>query len=410
MWIFYSKNGYSVLCDPWLNDGVFEGSWCHFHKLKTTIKDVQNVDAIYLSHIHPDHYDERFFDFPRDIPIITLDSPTNFLIKNLKKSGYTNLILLHDNESTNFKDFKITLFSPFVKHNFYGAQAVVGNVIDSAMIIENNGYLAFNTNDNTPDIETCKKIKRQFKHIDLLLHNYNAAGPYPACFTNLREEEKSSEHQRILNRNMDYMYNNIQELSPTYTVPFAGAYVLGGKLHQKNKYLGTTTWDICADYLNQKENLSTQIICLSENDCLNLETGSTNNKYVKIDLNGMNTYIIEELSKLKYPYELDQDPDLDLLFHDTLTAVKLMSERSKRYKLIADINVELIVGSLNIPIIEVENPKSQLSASLDPKLMRRILDRKAHWNNAEIGCHIEFNRVPNHYSPDIRTILQFLHL
>jgi hypothetical protein len=51
-----------------------------------------------------------------------------------------------------------------------------------------------------------------------------------------------------------------------------------------------------------------------------------------------------------------------------------------------------------------------LTCSLDSRLMRRILDRVSHWNNAEIGCHIQFVRTPNSYEPDLHTALQFLHL
>jgi hypothetical protein len=52
----------------------------------------------------------------------------------------------------------------------------------------------------------------------------------------------------------------------------------------------------------------------------------------------------------------------------------------------------------------------RVACSLDLRLLRRILDRVSHWNNAEIGCHVEFNRVPNEYQPDLHTALQFLHL
>ena len=64
--IFTGSNGTTILCDPWLVDGVFEGSWHHFPKLKTTFDDVQNIDAIYISHLHPDHFDERHFEFRKD--------------------------------------------------------------------------------------------------------------------------------------------------------------------------------------------------------------------------------------------------------------------------------------------------------------------------------------------------------
>ena len=52
----------------------------------------------------------------------------------------------------------------------------------------------------------------------------------------------------------------------------------------------------------------------------------------------------------------------------------------------------------------------RLACTLDLRLLRRILDRVSHWNNAEIGCHVQFNRVPNEYQPDLHTALQFLHL
>ena len=80
--IFHGSKGTKVLCDPWIVDGVFEGSWFHYPPLKTKISDLQNVDAIYLSHIHPDHFDDRFFDFPKDKKIILLDEGPNFLKKN----------------------------------------------------------------------------------------------------------------------------------------------------------------------------------------------------------------------------------------------------------------------------------------------------------------------------------------
>ena len=187
--IFKSKNGKTVLLDPWLMDGVFEGSWCHFHKLQTTRSQLQDVDAIYLSHIHPDHYDERDFNYRKDIPIFVLDHGLNFLHKNLEAKGYKNLIKIKNDETIKFEDFEITLYAPFVKNNFFEDESVVGNLIDSAMVIKSDGLVAFNANDNTPDLEACKYIRKKFRSIDLAMLNYNAAGPYPSCFNNLTDEE-----------------------------------------------------------------------------------------------------------------------------------------------------------------------------------------------------------------------------
>ena len=97
---------------------------------------------------------------------------------------------------------------------------------------------------------------------------------------------------------------------------------------------------------------------------------------------------------------------------DISTAVLAMNERLERIKLVPDMCVFLEVFEKEIPIIEVsENlSKGTLKCKMDPRLLRRILDRSSHWNNAEIGCHIEFIRKPNYYSPDMHTALQFFHI
>jgi UDP-MurNAc hydroxylase len=47
---------------------------------------------------------------------------------------------------------------------------------------------------------------------------------------------------------------------------------------------------------------------------------------------------------------------------------------------------------------------------MDYRLLKRIVNRQAHWNNAEIGCHVDFIRTPNTYLPDVHTMLSFFCL
>ena len=54
-------------------------------------------------------------------------------------------------------------------------------------------------------------------------------------------------------------------LEPKTVLPFAGAYIIGGKNYFKNEYLGTATWDECADYLVKNLKTKTNVICLREN-------------------------------------------------------------------------------------------------------------------------------------------------
>ena len=411
--IFTGKDGTRVLCDPWIANGVFEGSWYHYPPLSTTPEDVLNVDAVYVSHLHPDHFDERFFNFDKTIPIIALEHGHNFLRKKLLELGYNNLVLIKDGETVAFKEFTITLFAPFTRNNFHEAE--VGNLIDSAMVIECSGMKAFNANDNTPTPETCTSLKQRFGTIDLAMINYNAAGPYPGSFANLSDSEKRSEHDRILDRNIAYMHNLVETLAPRMVLPFAGAYILGGHLSRLNDYLGTTTWDVCAQKLNEIGLSTTKVVRLREHDVLNIESGESSPEYVPLSPEHLKQYT-QQVSGDKYPHELDNMPNSAQIIADLETASDRMRQRMARAGISSDRTVTIDVDSKPIQIHPTFSTNTDLNAtprlacSLDPRLLRRILDRVSHWNNAEIGCHVEFNRVPNEYQPDLHTALQFLHL
>ena len=188
-----------------------------------------------------------------------------FLEKNLKNKGFSNIIEIKNDETIRFKEFNLTIYKPFTKHIY--EESLLGNLVDSSLVLENGGVTAINFNDNTPDEKSCSFLNNKFKKVDLAMLNYNAAGPYPSCFDNLSEKEKVDENARILKRNFDHLCNIIPILKPKTVIPFAGSYIIGGKNYFKNDYLGTTTWDECADYLKQNLKFDSKIICLREIMC-----------------------------------------------------------------------------------------------------------------------------------------------
>jgi UDP-MurNAc hydroxylase len=412
--IFTGKDGTKILCDPWIMDGVFDGSWCHCPKINTSINDIKSIDAIYISHLHPDHFDDRYFNFDKQTPLIVLDHGPNFLIKNLEKLGYNNLIRIKDHQTEKFREFNITMFAPFAKHNFHEAE--VGNLIDSAILINCEDVSALNANDNTLTLDSARYINKTYGRVSLAMLNYNAAGPYPSCFDNLTELEKISEHNRILERNFNHMLDIILTLQPTYVLPFAGAYVLGGDLCHKNKYLGTTTWDDCANWFSKRDISPTKIVLLRENDVFDIQLGTSNKEYMPLNMDEMNKYITNVLSKLKYPYQLENAPNKEELIHDVALASDLMIKRMSKFGISSKCIVTLDIFGQKYQIYPVfsDSDKIQnsfmLECKMDERLLRNILDRKSHWNNAEIGAHISFMRQPNKYEPDLHMGLQFFHL
>jgi UDP-MurNAc hydroxylase len=413
--IFTGSHGTQILCDPWLVDGVFEGSWCHFPKIKTTLADVKNVAAVYISHLHPDHFDDRYFNFEKSTPLIVLDHGPNFLIKKLTSLGFTNLIKIKNEETVSFKEFELTMFAPFAKHNFH--EATVGNLIDSALLVNCDGVSAFNANDNTLSIEAATMLKDKYGPINLAMLNYNAAGPYPSCFDNLTESEKVIEHGRVLERNFSHAKKIIDAMRPKFILPFAGSYVLGGDMHFKNRYLGTATWDEFGAWLTASQIEPTKVVLLREADTLDIETGAADKVYEPIDVSEMKRYIEEELSHIRYPYQLEAMPDEHRLVEDVKKAAGGMQDRMARFGISSSFSVVLKVYAERYVIYPEfrclsgrDDTGDTLECSLDERLLRNILDKKSHWNNAEIGAHISMNRSPNRYEPDLHTALQFFHM
>ena len=406
--IFTFSRGTRLLIDPWLDDGVFEGSWCHYPPLQTTHQDLQDVDAIYLSHIHPDHYDERFFDYPKDIPIFILKSKYNFLCKKLNAEGYANVIEIESGIPHEFKEAKLTIFSPFASNVFHDSQ--VGNLIDSALVAQDiDGTSAFNANDNTPDIESCKFLRNRFGSFDLAMLNYNAAGPYPSCFRNLSAKEKTNAHNSVLERNIRHLIECCDVLNPKTVLPFAGAYVIGGKEYEKNKFLGTTSWDHCAKEIEKQS--THNVLTLREGDTYDLVQGISDTPYKPVDIREQESYISGTLSKLKYPYESDKPVEYSQLKRKVDTALLALRGRAQRLNLNVKSKIDIFADG-NCFAIHSGDPEFgvNLNFYLDARLLNRILDRKSHWNNAEIGCHIEIDRNPNTYEVDAHTMMQFFHI
>ena len=93
----------SIACDPWFIP-AFLGSWFVFPRndqLDAAFMDrIENVDFLYVSHLHADHFDEPFLarHFRRDIPILLPGYPTRELRRRFESLGFTEFITTVDGE------------------------------------------------------------------------------------------------------------------------------------------------------------------------------------------------------------------------------------------------------------------------------------------------------------------------
>jgi UDP-MurNAc hydroxylase len=418
----YEQDGFRLLADPWLVDGAFIGAWHHFPPLRTSPEDLAGVDALFISHLHPDHFDPASLEpFRRDIPIVILAAGPNFLRRRLEALGFTNLIWVGDGASVTLGPFRLTTYAPFEKHVFHESE--VGNLLDCALLVEGGGHSVFNFNDNTPSERAAEKLVARHGQVTVAQLNYNAAGPYPSCFDNLGDAGKSEAHSLVLERNLAHFVRVARILAPTYVMPFAGAYVIGGRQWRKNRFLGTTTPDVAADHVSQHVPGAAPLL-LNEGQVFDLDVGrNVSGHYVPVDRAEQEKYIEEVLARRSYPFEsLEVDHGVwEWLRHALPAAHANLRRMQARFGCFPDLNFYLRLddayfhfnwasGEPTFIPLGGELLKPFLVASMDPRLLCQVLQRSAHWNNAEIGCHVDFVREPNDYLPDVHTLLSFLHL
>jgi UDP-MurNAc hydroxylase len=417
------EQGYNLLCDPWLSDGIFDGAWYHYPPLKVKPQDLAHVDAIYISHIHPDHYDEESLKhFPKDMPIISLDQEPNFLKFKLEQFGFKDITLIKHEETQKVGPFEMTMYAPFSKRVY--DESNIGNLIDSSFVVKAGGQTILNANDNNPDIEWAHKLKERHGKFNCAMLPYNGAGPYPSCFDNLSKEEKMSEHHRRINQNLEHLIKVSNIMEPDYVMPFGGSYVIGGSNWEKNECLGVSTWDVAGDYISEHSKISPLI--LSEGLTFDFSSEKIiNGEYKRLDTDHMANYI-KSLANNPYPFEKENllgTIKQEGWFRESLPIARTnlwKHQGQLEYKPDLNFFVELendyfyfnfnSEESVFVSKKEANLEEPYLTATMHPNMLTRILLFESHWNNIEIGCHITFKRFPNKYLPDVHTLLSFFHL
>ena len=80
-------------------------------------------------------------------------------------------------------------------------------------------------------------------------------------------------------------------------------------------------------------------------------------------------------------------PDVSILKNNIKLASANFIERVKKLNVELKSNVYLKIENENVRIVKGKDLDRHLYCDLDLRLLNRILHKKAHWNNAEIGTH-----------------------
>ncbi|BAO75039.1 MBL fold metallo-hydrolase [Winogradskyella sp. PG-2] len=434
--ITVETKGVKILTDPWLVDGEYYGSWCHYPKLEFDEDYFDSIDYIYISHIHPDHFSKKTFELlNKDIPILIHEYASPFLKMNIERLGF-NVTELPHNEKTDLKN-GVTIeilaadnCNPELCAKFMGCGIVEtkfkSTQIDSLAVISDGTHNVLNLNDCPYDLakEAVFAVNKKYQYIDFLLVGYGGAGPYPQCFELSDEDRrKAQEGKKLQFLNQGEKY--IDLVKPKYYMPFAGTYTLAGKLSKLQNKRGVPELHEAVDYF-----LNSTIINLEESkpillntyEYFDLETKKQSIKYKPVNKKEKEAYIENVLSKRTLDYELDDEPNVEEMLalipaaNQRMNAkreeINFVSDTSVLVKLKEDLFIKLYFDGTEYEVVDNTNGiKSFVEYQLSTKLLNRILKgpRYAHWNNAEIGSHIKFRRVPNTFERGLYHAMCFFH-
>jgi UDP-MurNAc hydroxylase len=399
---------FRIVCDPWFTDGAYDGSWFQFPKLERPLEKLGQADFIYVSHIHPDHYDPVFLRQYLERYPGTRILIARFLHPHLHRKmlgdgfepealnelgrGDSNLHII-PNEAEDSPD---------------------PSDIDSALVVRWQQHAVVNMNDNVFNAEQIAKIVTLCPQPQLALLGYTGAGPYPQTYHEpgkqlhaLAEAKKQQFFQR---------YRELRDaLRPQIAVPFAGKYLLGGKLAELNVARGVAdavevlAFDRDAVVLDDGGDASIDTATLTP-------TRARTRPYAEADL----ARAIDAVAERPMAYET-------LMPYSSVPALPLRRLADKAYRnalrySLCEENYFFCLSTpdgwlvLNAnrerPLCESRQvgaalyPRSEVN--LDPRHLFGLLTGVYHWNNAEVGSHLRVRRHPDKLNRPAQRFLNFL--
>jgi UDP-MurNAc hydroxylase len=428
-------NEFKILQDPWLTDGAYYGSWFHFPSfdLNSNIQEINSYDAIYVSHIHPDHCDDETMKMiDKKIPVYIHKFHAKFLKAKLERFGFKVVEIENGKRTEISKNIYINIFAadncnPELCYKFLGCADpnIKGESqqIDTLCVLDDSKNTLMNVNDCPIDLakSTFDKINKQYKKIDVLLVGYQNASPYPQCFDNLNFDEKKDVGKKVAQNCLNKALTYIKSVKPSFFLPFAGTYVLGGKLSLLNDMRGVPNIDQAYEYLEDNQKFS-KAIKINAGSTFDLNLNKESKKYEKFNAVQYKKFI-NEISTKKLDYENDPIPTFEEIYtlargaYKKFLEKKIMNNVILNTDIIIDLNDKLIKLPHNKNDLEViesanfRNGNKYVKYKADIRLIKRLLQgpRYAHWNNAEIGSHINFYRNPDVFDRNVYQSMCYFH-
>ena len=393
-----------ILCDPWFTQGAFEGAWYQYPVLENPIDVIGEVDYIWISHLHADHFDPKFlteygYRYPHAKKIIGNNAPA-FLANLLRVKHFKFDVV----EQLKVGDTEI-----YVLPN--NSRPVD---IDNALVVKYRDQSVVNINDCPIDLNQVKDILSICGRPTVGLLPYCGATNHPQSFD--MPEDKKIEAARIKQEHFLNVYKEyIELLNPKCVIPFAGKYWLGGPLSKQNKYRGIPDATVASKLCNRALVLADGGKAVFDLDTMKANTVRTEPYDEAI--------VQQHLDSIEWHgYDYEKDLRMDPHQLQLLPLLKTALEAARKRFPLKDnywvcIRPKFVgkyycfnVSDGDVQVKEYVDMRPCSEIFIDDRLLYGLLTRLYHWNNAMGGSHYVTRRTPDVFNREVNYFLDFLHI
>lgn len=417
----------SLLIDPWLVGDLYGGAWSPFATCEN-LEFLKTITHVFVSHIHEDHWDRETLKLLRkDIEIFIPDMPINAVLKNyIERLGFSKISLIKYFTKIKLSDIHLTIIPPM---NAFGQELGSYNEgyefdathIDTSLLLEdqrtNTSHLFLC--DNTPyDLSILEGV--HFENLSSVWYPFNSyAQDYPVCYE-MENFERNKVHQKMHEKRRDVIKQCIKKLKPKYYFPHSADFVLNGpnsasferyteaKYMERNRVAETYAFSDLPYSVSAYAGFGDELEVVNggdiriQRDIYGYELSSSKPDLDNFEphLNEKNSQVLErafsQMLQRCEKFNIDLTPCNDWLLELNVDEEKLTLSYENR-RLVKD-------GD------EVYSDAKVLSIKLTEKQFGVLMNRELHWDNAQIGMHLNFKRNPNEYCQNLYKSLNFLHL
>ena len=200
-----------IIVDPWIVGPCNVNTWYTLRRKAAKKSDIPtDVDYIYISHQHEDHFQEETLkEFNKDVPIYICKFPTDRFYNAIVNLGFKNV---NELQSWNPEKLSDDLEITSVKNPDLMFE-------DSALLIKSKEGTVFCQTDCKMDFDSLKKVNAAKPDIGFFM--YSVANWYPIVYRYPKEKKNSIVKKRKANK-INGFVNYVNVVKPKYAMAYAG--------------------------------------------------------------------------------------------------------------------------------------------------------------------------------------------